>query len=375
MVPPQPISYIEWHKRSESIINRKTKPPGSLGDLEIWSRKLIVIQESEKPVVQRCRIVLFAADHGIADEDVSQYPKSVTKEMLRNISNGGAAINALCGSNDIDLKCVDVGVDTTEIFSSILHHKCLPHGTRNPIKTASMTVDDYKLAFATGVTMSTTALNDGFHAVGVGELGIGNTTTASILLAAASGKKAEEVTGRGTGVSDERYIKKCEVVDSVVEKYRDCTSQQNWSKLLMSVGGLEIVALVGFIHTSAKNRLPVLIDGFITLSAYLYCLLLYPGDTYDLLLCAFFSHESDENGTNCMLKTIENVAKSNCGLKADEDLDVILKVKPFVKLGLRLGEGSGAALVFPMLRSAAAIASNMATFESAAVSNDKDIPT
>jgi nicotinate-nucleotide--dimethylbenzimidazole phosphoribosyltransferase len=188
-------------------------------------------------------MLLFAADHGLADHGVSQYPKVVTREMLRNLSTGGAAINAICNSSGMDLSIFDVGVDTTETFPNIQASKVeSPNGTTSSLShKAAMTEKQFQEAFETGrISAESAILEQKVNTIGIGELGIGNTAVSSILLAAVSGRSAQEVTGAGTGVFNQKYENKVEIVSKVVEAHIATIQSKNYRNILLEMGGLEI---------------------------------------------------------------------------------------------------------------------------------------
>ncbi|KAJ3130204.1 hypothetical protein HK098_005451 [Nowakowskiella sp. JEL0407] len=380
-----PVSYSDaWN-----CIDFKTKPPGALGDLEFWATKLIFLQQTYAPKIESGRILLFAADHGIADEDVSQYPKVVTREMLRNLSSGGAAINAYCNAGSLSLEVMDVGVDTTETFANIIHSKASPTGTKSSLSNSAMTLSEYESALTTGrdavnryIAFQNESLSSYLVAIGIGELGIGNTATGSILLLAHIQQSdpeysAELITGRGTGISDERLVHKADVISRVTAFHKDAVSSskpgaEKYKEIMVRMGGLEVVAMMGAIHECALKKIPVLVDGFISQVACLYALLVFDDDRELLRNSIFVSHKSAEKAGTVVLQEIEKEMKKVESLvQSNVDGREIWKVKPVLDLGMRLGEGTGAALAFSLLKAAAHMASDMATFASAGVSGSK----
>ncbi|TPX47182.1 nicotinate-nucleotide---dimethylbenzimidazole phosphoribosyltransferase [Chytriomyces confervae] len=305
----------EWLSKAQAEIDAKTKPLGSLGLLEAASVRLVVLQRTLKPRVRDGAIALFAADHGLADD-------------------GGAAINVICAANNLVLRVIDVGVDTDETFTNVLVDKVLsPNGTLSSFtQDAAMTPDQLDAAIEAGRKQASIMLLDA-DAFGIGELGIGNTAVASILLAAASGNSAAEVTGKGTGVEGERYTHKVSIVSQVLEKHADIIAKNDWKLTLQTLGGLEISAMVGAcVETARTPGKALMIDGFISTVAFLYALKMYPNEVRAL---------------------VEGAASIG---------------KPLLDLGLRLGEGTGAALAFPLLKAAAHVATDMNTFAGAGVS-------
>ncbi|KAJ1565727.1 hypothetical protein HK096_011161 [Nowakowskiella sp. JEL0078] len=364
-----------------AAIDNKTKPLGSLGLLENWAVKLIVLQNTFSPNYYLCivfpridsgHILVFAADHGLADEDVSQYPKVVTREMLRNLSAGGAAINAFCNAGGLSIEVVDVGVDTTETFPNITHNKVSSNGTVSSLRGEAMTHEQFIDAINVGrQAISRFASAGAPVAVGIGELGIGNTTTASCLLFADlfyddENADASSITGAGTGVSGDRLAHKTDVVRKVVERHANIIKHGDWKEVLRVMGGLEIVAMVGAIHEAALRRISVLVDGFISQSAFLYALKVFTSDKELLFRSVFLAHSSAEKGGKLMVKKIKVALKGE-----SNDERGYWSTSPALDLGLRLGEGTGAALAFSLLKAASHMAADMASFESAGVSKSK----
>ncbi|KAI9208312.1 nicotinate-nucleotide--dimethylbenzimidazole phosphoribosyltransferase [Polychytrium aggregatum] len=352
-----PVADAEWLAKARTEIDSKTKPPGSLGRLEEVAIRLCVLQQTLSPSVEKGKILLFAADHGLADEGVSQYPKIVTQEMLRNLANGGAAINAFCNANGLGLEVIDVGVDTALVFEGITRQKdASPHGTQSSLQGLAMTQEQFDNAVQAGYDAVDRAIREGHQAIGIGELGIGNTATAAALLAAESGLAGSRVTGRGTGVDDQGLERKTKIVDGVVEKHQDLIRTGDWTQIFRALGGLEIVAMAAAARRAALNRLVLIVDGFISMAAFLYALKVYPEDRAAFYRSAFFSHQSSEQGVVVAMERIDQLLGES-GRSA-----------PLLNLGFRLGEGTGAAVAFPLLRAAAHMASDMATFASAGVS-------
>ncbi|KAI8619856.1 nicotinate-nucleotide-dimethylbenzimidazole phosphoribosyltransferase-like protein [Chytriomyces sp. MP71] len=358
-----------WLIKAAAEMAAKTKPLSSLGALEHASLRLILLQRCLKPRLVSATVCLFAADHGIADSPVSHFPKVVTREMLRNLSTGGAAINAICNAHNLSLRITDVGVDTPEVFNGIITDKELsPNGTRSSLTSDSaMSNQQLDAAFQAGFTAAREVFSSSsdVSAIGIGELGIGNTAVASILLAAATGKSAEEVTGKGTGVEGDRYSLKVSIVAQVLEKHNHVIASSDWKLILQTMGGLEIAAMTA--TAVAVSRTPgkvLLVDGFISTVAFLYALLAFPDDARNLSRCAFLSHISAEQATQIAMEAVHKITDAFEGLAP--------LGRPLLDLGMRLGEGTGAALAFPILRAAAHIASDMNTFAGAGVSESKE---
>ncbi|KAI9222241.1 nicotinate-nucleotide-dimethylbenzimidazole phosphoribosyltransferase-like protein [Blastocladiella britannica] len=388
----------------EHLLN-KTKPPGSLGQLEAWAEKLILVQQTLHPRVDRTRVVLFAADNGLAH--LSQYPKQVTREMLRNVAEGGAAINCLCRAHGIDLRVSDLGVDLPPDarYAAIDHFRLLDHGTATPTTTttSSPSLPDMAagqqripamdpVAFSYALSHGRKALHaaraDSVQVLGVGELGIGNSAVAAALLAAATHLPASRTTGAGTGVAGDRLTAKIDAVQGLVDAWRDLIpnvplkatmplDQQQvpdativdhrWAAVAQTLGDLEITAMATVVHEAARSsssRILVVVDGFISQVALLYALLMYPADAVAMVTVSVISHCSAEAPGTLLLQTLRTAAVMR-GV-AEEDADAW--TRPMGSWEMRLGEGSGAALVIPLLKSAAAVASDMATFAGAGVS-------
>jgi nicotinate-nucleotide--dimethylbenzimidazole phosphoribosyltransferase len=326
-IEPPDESFAELARRRQREL---TKPPGSLGKLEAIAVRLAAIQRRSDPISFGRRIVVFAADHGVTEEGVSPYPSEVTAQMLRNFAAGGAAINAVARSIGAEVRVVDVGVG---------------RGTRNLAREPAMTSEEVEDALERGRAEARKARDEGIVLLGLGEMGIGNSTSAAALTAALTGLPAECVTGPGTGLDDSGRRRKREVVERALEHHR--LSPADPLGALRAVGGLELAALAGLSLEAASLRLAIVVDGFIATAAFAVAAKLAPG----LLQYAFFSHVSREPGHRVLLDS--------------------LGVEPILDLGLCLGEGTGAALALPILGAAVAAHNEMATFESAGVS-DRD---
>ncbi|WP_035957582.1 nicotinate-nucleotide--dimethylbenzimidazole phosphoribosyltransferase [Bryobacter aggregatus] len=304
----------------------RTKPQGSLGRLEDLARDYCLIRGEALPACERLGLYLFAADHGVTEEGISLYPKEVTRQMVANFMAGGAAVNVLARAHGVVVEVVDAGVGT---------------GTANFARQAAMSAAACESHLEAGRQKATEAAAK-FDLVGIGEMGIGNTTSAAAILAAFEGLPGIEVAGAGTGLSDEGIVHKAAVIDRALalHQLQGATAQS----ILASVGGFEIVQMTGFLLEAARLRLPVVIDGFITSAAALAAIRLAP-ETRQALI---FSHCSAERGHIRMLQA--------------------LQAEALFDLGMRLGEGSGAILGMHLVRSAMALYRDMASFESAQVS-------
>lgn len=318
----------EFAERARARQRELTKPSGSLGKLESIAIRLAAIQRQDRPTSFGRRVVVFAANHGVTAEGVSPYPSEVTAQMVKNFAAGGAAINALARAAQAEVVVVDVGVD---------------RGTRNFAREPAMTEDEVDAAFERGREEARRARAEGVVLLGLGEMGIGNTTAASAVTAALTGLPPSHVTGRGTGLDEAGWRHKCEVVEKALELHH--LSPREPLQVLRSVGGLEIAALAGLSLEAAAQRLAVIVDGFIASAAFAIAAKLEPG----VKEYAFFSHLSTEPGHRALLD--------------------FLGVEPLLDLGLRLGEGTGAALAMPVLGAAVAAHNEMATFADAGVSD------
>jgi nicotinate-nucleotide--dimethylbenzimidazole phosphoribosyltransferase len=333
----------KWIDAAERHQLELTKPPGSLGRLEEIANRCAAIRETLAPAVDRPRIVVFAADHGVCAEGVSAYPQEVTAQMVANYLRGGAAINALARSGDIELKVVDVGVlAPLAAFDGLISRRTAA-STRNFCIEPAMTEAEMHVALETGIELAAEAAADGCGILGFGEMGIGNTTAASAITAALSGQPVERVVGRGTGVDDEGVARKRKAIERALALHAGGLTSAR--EILRCVGGLEIAAMCGFCLGAAANRLPVVTDGFIATSAAAIAVRMCPAVAGYL----FAAHQSAEPGHACLL--------------------AIVGQEPLLQLGMRLGEGTGAALAMGIVQAAVAAFTQMATFAGAGVSN------
>ena len=333
-------------------LDRLTKPPGSLGRLEALARQLAGITGLERPRVDHPAIVVFAADHGVTAQGVSAYPSDVTAQMVANFVGGGAAINVLGSLAGAEVVVVDVGVagpvpgldsgTTSSPLGARLVRTRVADGTRDMTVEPAMTKAEATTAIGVGRSAASELIGGGVDLLAVGEMGIGNTTAASALAAVMTGRPPAEVTGRGTGLDDPAVRHKVLVIERALDLHRPDPADP--LAVLAAVGGLEIAALVGAILAIAEARVPVVLDGFITGAAALIAAALAPAVPARLIA----SHTSAEPGHRFVLEQ--------------------LGLRPLLDLELRLGEGSGAALALPLVRAAASILAEMATFDDAGVS-------
>ena len=322
-----------------------TKPAGSLTILEDIGVRLSGIQGIITPRISGKAVAVFAADHGVTDEGVSAYPRAVTEQMVLNFLAGGAAISALCNAQGVKLIVVDVGVDADFPEHPQLIQSKVRKGSRNMLGEAAMTEDELQAAFAAGFEAAERLRKEGANLVAAGDMGIGNTTPATAIISTLTGISVADLAGRGTGVDDEGLKRKIDVIERAIEKHR--VSKDDPLELLQSVGGLELAAMTGFYLRAGSLGLAIMLDGFVSHSAALVATALKP----ELKAYLFASHSSRTEAHKVRYE--------------------MMGVTPLLDFSLRLGEGSGAVLAMPLIESAAAILSDMATFAEAGVS-EKD---
>ena len=322
-----------------------TKPAGSLGRLEAAGERLSAIaRQCPPPVPEPAAVAVFAGDHGVLVEGVSPWPQEVTAQMVANFCGGGAAVNVLARHAGADVVVVDVGVAGDLPASAGLRRAKVRRGTGNIAREPAMTADEAARALDVGAEVAADLVSGGARCLLTGDMGIGNTTAAAAVIAALTGRPAREVTGRGTGVDDETWARKVEVVERAVARTAGADGP---GAVLASVGGLEIAALAGFVVGGAAAGVPVLLDGVIAGAAALAAVAASPS----CLGYLFAGHRSSEPGATVVL---------------DE-----LGLAPLVDLDLRLGEGTGACLALPLLQASAKVLRDMATFASAGVTDRK----
>ena len=316
-----------------------TKPRGSLGRLEELAARVVVITGELMPRIEAPVIFTLAGDHGVATEGVSAYPQAVTAQMLENFARGGAGVNVLARHVGARVVVADLGVAAPPADHPGIVRRRVADGTRSITEGPAMTRDEAVLAITAGAALVEDAAPD---CVGTGEMGIGNSTAASALTAALTGADPAMVTGRGTGVTDDVWVRKVEAVRRALAVNR--LDSGDALGILAALGGLEIAGLVGVILAGAARRVPIVLDGFIATTAALVAARLAPA-TRDYLIAA---HRSAEPGHQRLLEA--------------------LGLTPYLELGMRLGEGTGAALGIGLVRAALACYREMATFKDAGVS-------
>ncbi|WP_147533606.1 nicotinate-nucleotide--dimethylbenzimidazole phosphoribosyltransferase [Bacillus marasmi] len=336
----QPVNK-EKGKQVAQYIDTLTKPIGSLGRLEELAIQLGEITGEDFPTVTPPAVITFAADHGIVKEGVSAYPQEVTAQMVLNFLHGGAGINVFSRQIGAKFEIVDVGV-ASDMEHPGLTSKKVRYGTGNFLVEDAMTRDEVEQALAVGYERAQKMFDEGAKCLIVGEMGIGNTTPSSAITAVLSGKDITELVGSGTGIDSEQIKHKQAVIKRSIEARQ--ADPSDLIDLLAKLGGLEIAAMTGAMLAAAANRLPILLDGFIC--------------TVSGLLAAGIN----ENARDYMI-----VGHRSVEIGHDVAISLLGK-KPLLDLGFRLGEGTGAAVAFPILQSATLMLKEMATFASAGVS-------
>jgi nicotinate-nucleotide--dimethylbenzimidazole phosphoribosyltransferase len=346
IVPPSEL----WLAQARAHLDVLTKPVGSLGVLEDIAAQMVSIRQEDFAEPLQKAVYVFAADHGITAEGVSAYPSEVTRQMVLNFLAKGAAINVLAKLHRVEMNIVDVGVDADfDRVQGLLDCK-VRKGTRNMLREAAMNDAELAQALEVGFRLAAEAKAKGHSLLAVGEMGIGNTTAASAIAATLAGQPVQLVTGKGTGLSNDALAHKREIIEAVVQKhfgtFRD-SSRPDPLHVLRCIGGLEIAAMTGMILGAARNRIAIVVDGFISTAAAAIAFAIEPRVRGYL----FAGHQSEEPGHRVLLEYI--------GLR------------PILSLNMRLGEGTGAVLAMPIIESAMCLYTEMATFASAGVSEAK----
>ncbi len=333
----------ELQDQLQEEINFKTKPIGALGVLEDIALQIGLIQNTLTPKIKQPAILVFAGDHGIAKTNkVSPYPQEVTQQMVLNFLNGGAAINVFCNQNNINLKVVDTGVNADFDEHPLLTNLKIAKGTQDYSQNKAMTKKQCELALEKGKRLVREIFNNGCNVIGFGEMGIGNTSSASLLMSYFTKTSIEKCVGRGTGLNDEGLNTKISTLKEVYDLH--CNDIQSPLDALVAFGGFEIAMMCGAMLEAASLNMTLLIDGFIVTSALLVAHAIAPS----ILDYCIFCHTSGEQGHEKMLH--------------------FLKVSPLLNIGMRLGEGTGCAVAFPLIQASVNFLNNMATFKSANVS-------
>jgi nicotinate-nucleotide--dimethylbenzimidazole phosphoribosyltransferase len=336
----QPVD-PELLAKAQAKLDHKTKPIGSLGRLEEFACRFAAITGGMTPSVTKKTIFTFAGDHGVVEEGISAFPREVTPQMVFNFLQGGAGVNVLARHSGAEVLVVDIGVDFPFEEMPGLIRKKIASGTRNFTKGPAMTRDEALAAIGVGIELADLAKAEGVTLVGTGEMGIGNTTPSSAIIAAISGLSPRQVTHRGTGISDSALENKIRVIERGLAV--NLPDPHDPIDVLAKVGGLEIGGIAGLILGCAANRIPVVVDGFISTAGALIASELHPSVKEYL----FAAHRSVEIGHGFMLERIG--------------------VEPILDLGLRLGEGTGAALAMGIIEAAVKVLNEMATNAEAGV--------
>jgi nicotinate-nucleotide--dimethylbenzimidazole phosphoribosyltransferase len=328
-------------------IDQKTKPQGSLGLLEVLVKQIAQIQFSCDPTATKLHInqpglFVFAGDHGIAKYGVSIAPSEVTSQMVANFVNGGAAVNVFCRQMGFNLEVIDTGVLAPLGLDGVTEHR-LGNGTAAIHLAPAMSIDQVTQGFEAASEVVERHVLSGCNVIALGEMGIGNTSSAAAIMAVLLDIDVEQCVGRGTGIDDKTYALKKLLISQALALHGSKISSP--LHILAYLGGFEIVQMTGAILAAAERKILVLIDGFISTAAALVAVRLHPA-ARDYLV---FAHQSEEQGHKLMLAH--------------------LNAKPILSLGLRLGEGTGAALALPIVQAAINFYNDMASFEDAGVNN------
>lgn len=337
----------KFAEEAQNRLDSLTKPQGSLGRLEEFAKQLVAITEKEMPELDKKVVFTFAGDHGVADEGVSAFPKEVTPQMVLNFIHGGAGINVLAGHAGADVVVVDIGVDHDfgDLKKDGFVSSKVVRGTKNMRKGPAMTREEAEKCINVGIELAAAYAKKGYKIFGTGEMGIANTTPSSAITAVLTDKSIEDITGRGTGINDDAWKNKVQVIKDSIEVNSPDPSDP--LDVLSKIGGAEIGGIAGLIIGAAANKVPVIVDGFISTAGALIAYLIEP-KTKDYM---FAAHKSQEIGHNALLDRI--------GLK------------PILDLDMRLGEGTGAALAMIIIEAGLKIYKEMATFAEAAVAEKK----
>lgn len=341
----EPVSRL-IQSQLQGKINLKTKPTGALGRLEEIALQIGMIQGTLSPELINPYIIVFAGDHGIVEENVSAYPQEVTFQMVYNFLGGGAAINVFCRQNGIKIKVVDAGVKHNFKPHPDLITLKVKEGTDNFLMGPAMSIEHLNACLENGARVVHNIHQTGCNIIGFGEMGIGNTTSASALMHIFTGIDLQECVGKGTGINIDSIGHKTNIISKAI------TINQNLDtplKKLAAFGGFEIAQMTGAMLKAAEMKMIIMVDGFIASTAFLVATHI-DANTYDY---AIFCHQSEEKGHKMMLE--------------------YLNVKPLMNLNMRLGEGTGCAVAYPVIQSAVAFLNEMASFESAGISNKEDI--
>jgi len=324
----------------QAKIDQKTKPLGALGQLESLALQIGLCQNTLTPSLNKPCILIFAGDHGIVESGVSAYPQTVTAQMVANFLSGGAAISVFARQHKLELLIVDAGVNANLASHPRLIDAKIGKGTKNFLKHPAMTTEACTQALQAGADLVLQQYNNGCNCIGFGEMGIGNTSSAALLMHCLTAMPLAQCVGRGTGLNDDQLQNKLTVLQQALNQHKGITEPLD---VLATFGGFEIAMMVGAYLIAAESRMLIMVDGFIAGTALLVACKLYP----QVLDYCVFSHVSSEQGHQALLEQF--------------------KARALLNLDLRLGEGSGIALAYPLLQSAVIFLNEMATFAEAGV--------
>ncbi|MDX1432194.1 MAG: nicotinate-nucleotide--dimethylbenzimidazole phosphoribosyltransferase [Gammaproteobacteria bacterium] len=348
--PPIPAPERQLEAELQRVLDTKTKPPGSLGRLETLAMQMGLAQGTTRPTVMRPAIILFAGDHGVVEEGVSAWPQAVTAQMVENMLAGGAAINVLADTLDIELGIVDSGVAADLSARAQRVDRKIARGTRNFAKHSAMSADERDRALTAGCELAVAACARGSNVLGFGDMGIGNTSSAAMIMSLVADRPMAECVGAGAGLDESGIAFKRSVLERAAARVHaaledaDPATPGGALAVLAECGGFEIAMMAGAMLGAASCRALVVVDGFIAGAAALTARTV----AADINPYLVWAHRSAERGHAAMLESLDAV--------------------PLLDLGMRLGEGTGAALAVPLLRAAAAVINDMASFEEARVS-------
>ncbi|PID15820.1 nicotinate-nucleotide--dimethylbenzimidazole phosphoribosyltransferase [Sporosarcina sp. P34] len=340
-----PVLDVSAGAEAKAYVDTLTKPIGSLGKLEEIVVTLAEIQGRKLPSINQLGVLVFAADHGIVEEGISAYPQLVTRQMVQNMAVGGAAINVFSRQQQAEFSLVDVGV-IGEAFPEPVKDRKIRQGSENFLHIEAMTQEEVEKALEIGYEEAIALFEKGADFLVVGEVGIGNTTTSSAVVAAITGLDPAELVGYGTGISSGQHLHKIKVVREALALHQPNPS--DGFDVLRKVGGLELAAMVGAMLAAASKRIPIILDGFISTAAACVAETISKGAAGYMLL----GHQSMEPGHQ---KAFQYLGK-----------------EPILSLSMRLGEGTGAAVACSIIQSAVLMVNEMATFESAGVSGKSE---
>lgn len=341
----EPLSR-KLYEQLQHKIDFKTKPLGALGRLEEVALQIGLIQNTLTPALVNPHIIVFAGDHGVVEEGVSAYPQEVTYQMVLNFLSGGAAINIFCKQHGIKIKVVDAGVKHQfELHPDLIISK-IDEGTKNFTKESAMSIKYAQKCIEKGRKIVEDIHKTGCNIIGFGDMGIGNTTSASALMHVFTKIDLQQCVGKGTGIDNDSIRHKADVIQKALATNENCDTSM---KKLAAFGGFEIAQMAGAMLKAAELKMIIMVDGFIATSAFLAANSI-DSNVFDY---SIFCHQSEEKGHKLMLE--------------------YLKAKPLMNLNMRLGEGTGCAVAYPFIQSAVKFLNEMASFESAGVSNKEEM--